>query len=86
MENHFKKVVLNKVPGNMQALELSKLAVYPNLYSHVFLKANNTVTGVVLEDQPGDQDEEIDLEDGSQHILQYKPIAELVKNGKVQLV
>ncbi|XP_063546181.1 DNA replication complex GINS protein SLD5 [Cydia strobilella] len=86
MENHLKKVVLNKVPGNMQALELSKLAVYPNLHSHVFLKANDTVTGVVLEDQPGDQDEEIDLEDGSQHILQYKPIAELVKNGKVQLV
>ncbi|XP_063374080.1 DNA replication complex GINS protein SLD5 [Cydia amplana] len=86
MENHLKKVVLNKVPGNMQALELGKLAVYPNLHSHVFLKANNTITGVVLEDQPGDQDEEIDLEDGSQHILQYKPIAELVKNGKVQLV
>ncbi|XP_063393646.1 DNA replication complex GINS protein SLD5 [Cydia fagiglandana] len=86
MENHLKKVVLNKVPGNMQGLELSKLAVYPNLHSHVFLKANDTITGVVLEDQPGDQDEEIDLEDGSQHILQYKPIAELVKNGKVQLV
>ncbi|XP_063634494.1 DNA replication complex GINS protein SLD5 [Cydia splendana] len=86
MENHLKKVVLNKVPGNMQALELSKLAVYPNLHSHVFLKANDTITGVVLEDQPGDQEEEIDLEDGSQHILQYKPIAELVKNGKVQLV
>ncbi|XP_048005580.1 DNA replication complex GINS protein SLD5 [Leguminivora glycinivorella] len=86
METHLKKVVLNKVPGNMQSLELSKLAVYPNLHSHVFLKANDTVTGVVLEDQPGDQDEEIDLEDGSQHILQYKPIAELVKNGKVQLV
>ncbi|XP_026323956.1 DNA replication complex GINS protein SLD5 [Hyposmocoma kahamanoa] len=86
MENHVKTVVLSKVPSNMQTFEMSKMAVYPNLQSHVFLKANTTVNGVVLEDLFGDQDEEIDLEEGSQHILQYKPIADLVKNGKVQLI
>ncbi|CAG5018058.1 unnamed protein product [Parnassius apollo] len=86
MENHLKTTALNQVPGNMQTFDLNKLVIYPNLQSHVFLKANETVTGIVLEDLSGDQDEEIDLEEGSQHILQYKPIADLVKNGKVQLV
>ncbi|KAG6458675.1 hypothetical protein O3G_MSEX010989 [Manduca sexta] len=85
IENHIKSVILNKVPSNMQALEMNKIAEYPNLQTHVFLKANEMVNGVVLEDLTG-EDEEIDLEEGSQHILQYKPIADLVKNGKVQLV
>lgn len=62
MEGHLKSVVLNKVPGNMQAFEMNKMAVYPNLQSHVFLKANSTINGVVLEDLSSDQDEEIDLE------------------------
>lgn len=62
MESHLKTVVLNKVPGKMQVFETSKMAVYPNLQAHVFLKANDTVNGVVLEDMTGDQDEEIDLE------------------------
>ncbi|XP_045455220.1 DNA replication complex GINS protein SLD5 [Melitaea cinxia] len=86
MESHFKSTVLNHVPGNMQSFELNKMAIYPNYQSHVFLKANETVNGIILEDLLGDQDEEIDIEEGSQHILQYKPIADLVKNGKVQLV
>ncbi|XP_030032512.2 DNA replication complex GINS protein SLD5 [Manduca sexta] len=85
IENHIKSVILNKVPSNMQALEMNKIAEYPNLQTHVFLKANEMVNGVVLEDLTG-EDEEIDLEEGSQHILRYKPIADLVKNGKVQLV
>ncbi|XP_004928487.1 DNA replication complex GINS protein SLD5 isoform X1 [Bombyx mori] len=85
MENHMKNVVLNKMPGNMQVFEMNKMAEHPNLQTHVFLKANETINGVVLEDLTG-EDEEIDLEEGSQHILQYKPIADLLKNGKVTLL
>lgn len=85
MEDLMKNIVLNKVPGNMQVFEMNKMAVYPNLHTYVFLKANESVSGVVLEDL-AEEDEEIDLEEGSQHILQYKPIADLVKNGKVQLI
>lgn len=61
MESHIKTVALDKMPGNMQVFEMNKMAVYPNLQTHVFLKANETVNGVVLEDLTGD-DEEIDLE------------------------
>ncbi|CAK1548542.1 unnamed protein product [Leptosia nina] len=86
IEHHLKQTILNQVPGNMQVFEINKMSTVPNLQSHVFLKANETVHGIVLEDHFGDQDEEIDLEEGSQHILQYKFIADLVKNGKVQLI
>lgn len=72
MESHLKKVVLDKMPGNMQTLEMNKMAIYPNLQSHVFLKANETVSGVVLEDLVGDQDEEIDLEGMLLLFMMYK--------------
>lgn len=61
MENHVKTVVLSKMPGNMQLFEMNKMAEHPNLHSHVFLKANETVNGIILEDLAG-EDEEIDLE------------------------
>lgn len=67
MESHLKSVALDKMPGNMQVFEMSKMAEYPNIQAHVFLKANETVNGVVLEDLTGD-DEEIDLE-GMHHIF-----------------
>lgn len=86
MEKHLKNVALDKMPDNMQTFDSNKLSVLPNLNAHIFLKANETINGVVMEGITADQDEEIDLDDGSQHILQYKPIAELVKNGKVTLI
>lgn len=61
MESHIKTVALDKMPDNMQHFDLDKLAVYPNLHTHIFLKANETINGVVLEHLMGD-DEEIDLE------------------------
>lgn len=62
MEVHLKSVVLNHVPGNMQTFEMNKMAIQPNLNSHIFLKAIDSVNGVVLEDLFGEQDEEIDLD------------------------
>lgn len=70
MENHLKNTVLNHVPGRMQTFEMNKMAIYPNLQSHIFLKANDTINGIVLEDLSGDQDEEIDLE-GKYRIKKY---------------
>lgn len=61
LENHAKTVILNKVPSNMQVFEMNKMAEYPNFQSHVFLKANDAISGIVLEDLSG-EDEEVDLE------------------------
>ncbi|XP_077294542.1 DNA replication complex GINS protein Sld5 [Arctopsyche grandis] len=86
LKSYLTTTALNNMPDNMHSFEDDKMTINPNMNAHVFFKANETVNGVVLEGLGEDQDEEIDLEAGSQHILPYKYIADLVKNGKVQLI
>lgn len=62
MEKHLKTIALDKMPGNMQAFDTNKMIVYPNLQTHIFLKANETISGIVIEGISVDQDEEIDLD------------------------
>ncbi|XP_076240265.1 DNA replication complex GINS protein SLD5 [Calliopsis andreniformis] len=76
-------IALQHMPGNFQTFEVNKLSVKPNIHAYVFLKANGRANGIIL---PGLLDEEIDLEPGSQHIIQYSAVADLVKNGAVQLI
>lgn len=83
VETLFRTIALQHMPGNFQNFEVNKLSVKPNMQAYVFLRANDTVTGIVL---PGDVHEEIDFEAGSQHIIQYSAVADLVKSGAVQLI
>lgn len=83
IENLFRTVALQHMPGNFQTFEVNRLSVKPNMQAYVFLRANQRVDGIVL---PGSLDEEIDFEQGSQHIIQYSAIANLVKSGAVQLI
>ncbi|XP_015175607.1 PREDICTED: DNA replication complex GINS protein SLD5 [Polistes dominula] len=83
VENLFKTVALQHMPASFQAFEIEKVSTKPNMQTHVFLRANERITGIIL---PGVTDEEIDLEAGSQHIIQYNLIADLVKSGAVQLI
>lgn len=83
IETLFKATALNYMPGNFQTFEKDQLSVKPNMQAYVFLRANDRITGVVL---PGSIDEEIDFEPGSQHIVPYKAVADLVKSGAVQLI
>ncbi|CAK9807528.1 DNA replication complex GINS protein SLD5 [Anthophora quadrimaculata] len=82
-ETLFRTVALQHMPGNFQAFEVNKLTVKPNMQAYVFLRANNKVNGIVL---PGSVDEEIDFEPGSQHIIQYSAVADLVKTAAVRLI
>ncbi|KAF7381552.1 hypothetical protein HZH66_013946 [Vespula vulgaris] len=83
VENLFKTVALQHMPTSFQGFEIDKISTKPNMQTHVFLRANERITGIVL---PGVIDEEIDFEAGSQHIIQYNAIANLVKSGAVQLI
>jgi len=85
-ENLFKNLLLNYLPNHFQNCRSNLASVVPNLGSHVFLRANKDVQGVVIESELENQDEEIDLDENSQHILQYKDVSSLVKNGSVQLI
>ncbi|XP_046468483.1 DNA replication complex GINS protein SLD5 isoform X2 [Neodiprion pinetum] len=76
-------VALQHMPANFQAFEVDKLTVKPNLNSHVFLRVNKPVQGIIV---PGTTNDEIDLTAGAQRLIQYQPIASLVKEGAVQLI
>lgn len=86
MEDHFRLIALRHMPSNVQDFDKTKMAVIPNISSHIFLRAKQNISGVVIEGDSENRDEEVDLEENSQHIMQYKPIADYLKTGAVQLI
>lgn len=85
MYTHFQSV-LDGMPQSMRNINASQIMIKPNLESHVFLKTKTTVPGVIIQDESENREDEISLDEQSQHILPYKPIADFLKNGSVQLI
>ena len=91
----FKKLALDHIPGRpgdfSQFGQISNNneapAPNPNLDAAVFVKAEENIHGVFIEDEAGrGRDEEYDMEKNSQHVLRYKSVSHLVKDGKISLV
>ncbi|KAK2579976.1 hypothetical protein KPH14_012236 [Odynerus spinipes] len=83
VENLFKALALQHMPANFQGLDANKMSTKPNMKTHVFVKAKESISGIIL---PDVIDEEIDFEVGSQHIITYNAVAKFVKNGAIQLI
>ncbi|XP_059620681.1 DNA replication complex GINS protein SLD5 [Phlebotomus argentipes] len=81
METHFQQLVLRHMPRSFPD-DPRRRIVQPNLNSHVFIRAAENVDSVVLRDD----EEEVDLEQGSQHIVPFNLVADLVVKGKVDLI
>lgn len=81
IKGHFHRIAIQHMPTNLQE-ESAREIVTPNLMSHIFLRANESVPSVVV----GMNDEEVDLEAGSLHIMPYKLASDLLHDGKVQLI
>uniref|UniRef100_W8C8F8 DNA replication complex GINS protein SLD5 n=1 Tax=Ceratitis capitata TaxID=7213 RepID=W8C8F8_CERCA len=81
VEQYFQHVALQYMP-NMQRAEAEQRIVRPNLLSHVFIKANVDVPAVVV----GVDDEEVDLTAGSQHIIPYQLVSDLIHKNQAQLI
>ncbi|XP_001359166.2 DNA replication complex GINS protein SLD5 [Drosophila pseudoobscura] len=81
VDEYFHKVATQYMP-NQQRGELDQRIVVPNLMSHVFLKANVAVPAVIV----GVDDEEVDMAPGSQHIIPYQLVADLLQNNQAQLI
>ncbi|KAG7170663.1 DNA replication complex GINS protein SLD5-like [Homarus americanus] len=77
LESHFQSLVLQHVPENLRTFDAAKMSVKPNMDSYIFLRAKQETQGV---------DEEVDLEEGSQHLMRYKPISHLLHSGAVTLI
>lgn len=84
MNTHFKSLFVG-LPDRLQDLQTNQIMIKPNLESHVFVRANENVQGVIVDDGEN-REEEITLDEKSQHILPYKAISDYVKAGKVQLI
>ncbi|EDW85082.1 uncharacterized protein Dwil_GK12801 [Drosophila willistoni] len=81
VDEYFHKVATQYMP-NQQRGEAEQRIITPNLMSHVFLKANVAVPAVIV----GVDDEEVDLAPGSQHIIPYQLVADLIQTNKAQLI
>lgn len=81
IKKHFHQIAIQHMPQNLQE-ESTRETVTPNLMSHIFLRANQSVASVIV----GANDEEVDLETGSLHIMPYKLAADLLLGGKIQLI
>ncbi|XP_062514068.1 DNA replication complex GINS protein SLD5-like [Corticium candelabrum] len=83
VESHMSSLVLQHMPANLQSLNREKVAVRPNMDSYVFLKVRRRCEGVLVDDE---DEEAADLEEGSQHLMRYKPIAMLIANDSISLI
>jgi len=100
-DNLYKKLALNHIPGrsadisqfgensreNSSRNMSNEQAPNPNLNAAVFVKAEEEVRDVYIEDEAGKgRDEELDMEKDSQHVIHYRSVSHLVQSGKVKLV
>lgn len=81
VKKHFDQIAIQHMPPNIKEVSAHEI-VTPNLMSHIFLRANEAVPSVIV----GLNDEEVDLEAGSLHIMPFKLASNLVLDGKVQLI
>lgn len=84
-DNHY-ETILRHMPQLFNTLDRNKKIIEPNLNSFVFLKCNKHIDSVIIKNTLEGQEEEIVLEDGSQHLMPYSSVAEFVKKGAVQLI
>ncbi|XP_031636303.1 DNA replication complex GINS protein SLD5 [Contarinia nasturtii] len=81
IKKHFHQIAIQHMPANLQEEKADEI-VKPNLMSHIFLRAIESVPSVVV----GMNDEEVDLEAGSLHIMPYKLASDLLLDEKIQLI
>ncbi|XP_050430610.1 DNA replication complex GINS protein SLD5 isoform X2 [Adelges cooleyi] len=84
-DNHF-DTVLRHMPQLYNKLDRNTKVIEPNINSFVFLKCNTHIDSVVIKNTLESREEEIVLENGSQHLMPYSSVSEFVKKGSVQLI
>lgn len=60
--------------------------ITPNMNSFAFAKSKTDVEGVIINDADQEDGDLVDLKEGSQMIISYSSISNLVKSGEVCLI
>ncbi|RZC37766.1 DNA replication complex GINS protein SLD5 [Asbolus verrucosus] len=84
LKQHFENVT-SFYPG-LPVEDWRNQLVVPNIHSFVFLKARNNVEGVVIDTGRDDDNDVVDINPGSQMIISYNSVVDLVKNSDVHLI
>lgn len=79
MNSHFNHILLRHIP---ESFHDDPKKVKPNLMSTVFVRVNSASTSIVV----NEEDEELEMRAGSQHVVPYKLIADLLRRNKLQLL
>lgn len=82
----FAKIPANKKQPRLPLRKIDPRLPEPNPDSFVFVKAEKDLRGVLLEDPTlQGNDEEVDMDQGSQHLMLYSSAESLIKNGSLRL-
>lgn len=81
MNAHFNQILLRHIPESFHD-DPKKRMVKPNLMSTVFVRVNSSSASVVI----NEEDEELEMRAGSQHVVPYKLISDLLRRNKLQLL
>lgn len=81
MNSHFNHILLRHIPESFHD-DPKKRMVKPNLMSTVFVRVNSASASVVI----NEEDEELEMRAGSQHVVPYKLISDLLRKNKLQLL
>lgn len=79
VNSHFNHILLRHIP---ESFHDDPKKVKPNLMSTVFVRVNSASASVVI----NEEDEELEMRAGSQHIVPYKLISDLLRRNKLQLL
>ena len=82
-------VGLRFMPSSFQQLDKTKMLMSsPNMNAHVFCRTlpGRSVRGLIINAENPDREVEVDLEGDTQHIIQYRYIANYVRSGYVDLI
>ncbi|XP_022183827.1 DNA replication complex GINS protein SLD5 isoform X1 [Nilaparvata lugens] len=86
--NHCNKLlssVTSKIPTYAGGFKLQDAMLEPDLDTPVFIKVKKEST-VMVPDYVEGREEEVVLEENTQHILPYQCVFHLLKNGDIQLI
>ncbi|KAI6653649.1 DNA replication complex GINS protein SLD5 [Oopsacas minuta] len=80
MDRLFENVALRHMPPMVRNLDKDKAKVTPNLDEFVFIRANEDVGGVMIDD------EAVNFDKNSIHILRYSEVKSVIEKGRVDLI
>ncbi|XP_011409593.1 PREDICTED: DNA replication complex GINS protein SLD5-like [Amphimedon queenslandica] len=84
LDTHLKEVVLQHLPTNFQDINKRKATLKPDTTRYVFMRALERKSNITI--KVSGYSVTLDVEEGSQVVLPYESVSELVREGSAKLL